>query len=49
MEKKVKSLNAGSIKRLLVSYNSVAIFLLLLIAATFFVNKFSRNYSTVLV
>lgn len=49
MEKKVKSLNAGSIKRLLVSYNSVAIFLLLLIAATFFVNRFDRNYSTVLV
>lgn len=49
MEKKVTSSKAASLKRLLVSYNSVAIFLLLLIAATFFVNKFSRNYSTVLV
>lgn len=49
MEKKVSSLNTGSVKRLLVSYNSVAIFLLLLIAATFFVNRFDRNYSTVLV
>ena len=49
MEKKVKSLSTGTLKRLLVSYNSVAIFLLLLIAATFFVNKFDRNYSTVLV
>ena len=49
MEKKVKSLNVGNLKRLAVSYNSVAIFLLLLIAATFFVNKFDRNYATVLV
>lgn len=43
---KVKSVNW---KRLLVNYNSVAIFLLLLIAGSFFVNRFSRNYSTILV
>lgn len=49
MEKKVKTLNAGKIKHLLLNYNSVAIFLMLLIVASFFVNRFTRNYSTILV
>lgn len=49
MEKKVMKPAKIDFKRLFVSYNSVAIFLLLLIAATFFVGKFDRNYSTVLV
>lgn len=48
MEKKIKH-PAVSVKRLLMSYNSVAIFLLLLIFASFFVGKFTRNYSTILV
>lgn len=43
---KVKSTNW---KRLFVNYNSVAIFLMLLIVGSFVVNRFSRNYSTILV
>ena len=43
---KIKSVNW---KRALINYNSVAIFLLLLIAGSFVVNRFSRNYSTILV
>ena len=35
-------------KRLIFSYNSVLIFLLLLIIGSFFVNKFTRNYSTII-
>lgn len=49
MEKKVTKLRTFNWKRLLMSYNSVAIFLLLFIAATFFVKRFSNNYSTILV
>lgn len=49
MEKKVSAARSINWKRLLVNYNSVAIFLLLLIVGTFFVNRFSNNYSTVLV
>ena len=49
MEEKVIKSKKFDFKRLIISYNSVAIFLLILIAATFFVNKFDRNYSTVLV
>lgn len=49
MEKKVSATKGIQWKRLLINYNSVAIFLFLLIAASFFVNRFNRNYSTVLV
>lgn len=48
MEKKVKAPGLN-LKHLLMNYNSVAIFLILLIFASFFVSKFTRNYSTVLV
>lgn len=48
-EKKLTVKQPINWKRLLVDYNSVAIFLLLLIAATFVVNRFSNNYATVLV
>ncbi len=47
--KKSKAVNAGSIKRFLLSYNSIVIFLLLLIIATFFVGKFTKNYDTIVV
>ena len=49
MEKKVNKLGTVNWKRLFMSYNSVAIFLLLFIAATFLVRRFSNNYSTILV
>ena len=36
-------------KRLLLSYNSVVILLLLLVVGSFFVGKFTRNYSTIII
>ena len=38
-----------TVKRLLFNYNSIAIFLLLLIVGTLFVGKFTRNYSTIII
>ncbi|MGI5935410.1 MAG: ABC transporter permease [Oscillospiraceae bacterium] len=49
MEKnKQMSPTAKKMKQLLFSYNSVLIFVLLLIIGSFFVNKFTRNYSTII-
>lgn len=48
MEEKRLTARKAHFKRLFLNYNSALIFVLLLIFATFFVNKFDRNYSTVI-
>lgn len=47
-EKKLEATAGQKIKRLIFSYNSVLIFVFLLVVASFFVNRFTKNYSTIL-
>lgn len=47
--KKTAKFTNLKLKNLFLSYNSIVIFLLLLILGTFFVGKFQKNYSTIVV
>jgi len=44
-----KRLSGRALKRLLFSYNSVVVFLLLLLAGSFFIGRFTGNYTTIIV